>query len=80
MPTPRVLAIAVLLAATGVATAQDKTKRLYCWTENGRKVCEQQKEEEGCNTAGSRASASRPSCWALLFVAALASARRRSRS
>ena len=39
MPTPRVLAIALLLAVTGAATAQDKTKRLYCWTENGRKVC-----------------------------------------
>ena len=39
MPTQRAIAIALLLAAAGGVTAQDKGKRLYCWTENGRKVC-----------------------------------------
>ncbi|HEY0505116.1 MAG TPA: hypothetical protein VGD42_16660 [Lysobacter sp.] len=35
------LACTVLIATTGLALAQDKTrnKKLYCWNENGAKVC-----------------------------------------
>ncbi len=39
MPMTRLLTAAVLLALAATAAAQDKTKKLYCWNENGRKVC-----------------------------------------
>lgn len=39
MPTTRLLASALLLVLASGAAAQDKTKKLYCWNENGRKVC-----------------------------------------
>lgn len=36
----RLLAVAVLMALAAAAPAQQKgTKKLYCWNENGRKVC-----------------------------------------
>jgi hypothetical protein len=38
-PISQALAIALLLALASGAAAQDKAKKLYCWTENGRKVC-----------------------------------------
>lgn len=41
MPTPkfRLLAAALLCALAAGAAAQEKGKKLYCWEENGRKVC-----------------------------------------
>lgn len=41
MSRPRVLAVALLAAAAPVAFAQQAApaKKLYCWTEGGRKVC-----------------------------------------
>lgn len=44
MPTTRLqmtrlLTAALLLALASGAAAQDKAKKLYCWNENGRKVC-----------------------------------------
>ena len=39
MPTKRMLATALLLALASGAGAQEKAKKLYCWNENGRKVC-----------------------------------------
>ena len=35
----RGLAAALLMALASGAGAQEKTKKLYCWNENGRKVC-----------------------------------------
>ena len=35
----RGLAAALLMALASAAGAQDKAKKLYCWNENGRKVC-----------------------------------------
>lgn len=35
----RLLTTALLLALASGAAAQDKAKKLYCWNENGRKVC-----------------------------------------
>lgn len=39
MPLTRLLTTALLLALATGAAAQDKAKKLYCWNENGRKVC-----------------------------------------
>ena len=39
MPMTRLLATTLLLALASGADAQDKGKKLYCWNENGRKVC-----------------------------------------
>ena len=39
MPMTRLLTTALLLALAAGAGAQDKAKKLYCWNENGRKVC-----------------------------------------
>ena len=39
MPMTRLLTTALLLALASGAGAQDKVKKLYCWEENGRKVC-----------------------------------------
>jgi hypothetical protein len=39
MPMTRLLTTALLLALASGAGAQDKGKKLYCWEENGRKVC-----------------------------------------
>ncbi len=39
MPIKQLLATALLLALASAAGAQDKGKKLYCWNENGRKVC-----------------------------------------
>ncbi len=39
MPIKRLLATALLLALASGADAQEKGKKLYCWNENGRKVC-----------------------------------------
>lgn len=39
MPMTRLLTTALLLALASGAGAQDKVKKLYCWNENGRKVC-----------------------------------------
>jgi hypothetical protein len=37
--TLRVLALALLASLAAQADAQNKPKKLYCWEENGRKVC-----------------------------------------
>jgi hypothetical protein len=37
--TERLLMAALLGALAATATAQEKAKKLYCWEENGRKVC-----------------------------------------
>ena len=39
MPMTRLLTTSLLLALASGAGAQDKAKKLYCWEENGRKVC-----------------------------------------
>ena len=39
MPMTRLLTTALLLALASGAGAQEKVKKLYCWEENGRKVC-----------------------------------------
>lgn len=37
--TRLVTTLAMLALASGAVSAQDSGKKLYCWTENGRKVC-----------------------------------------
>lgn len=39
MATIRILTACVLLALCAGTAAQEKQKKLYCWNENGRKVC-----------------------------------------
>ncbi|MEJ7747034.1 MAG: hypothetical protein WKF61_09850 [Luteimonas sp.] len=48
-----ILASALLMAAACSAAAQDKgpSKKLYCWTENGRKVCGDSLPPEAVNRA-----------------------------
>lgn len=39
LPVTRLLTTMLLLALASGAAAQDKAKKLYCWNENGRKIC-----------------------------------------
>jgi uncharacterized protein (TIGR03382 family) len=50
-----------------------------CTDQNGRKVCEEQKEEDGCSTSGRTPSSSPSSSWPVFVLAGLAFLRRRRR-
>jgi hypothetical protein len=57
--TTLLLAAAVLLSLSAHAAAQEKAgKKLYCWTENGRKVCGDALPAEAAGTARSEFNAS----------------------